>query len=79
MIKLIGNLKWKIKYNRLCNQYETLANTKINELESQNKILLKNMEYRDEIDRLNEQLREYKRLYGRLKGGDKNDKDKSKR
>lgn len=79
MIKFVENIKWKIKYNRLCTEYETLANKKIYELEDYNKILLKNIEYRDLIDDLKEEVKTYRRKYGRLEGGDKNDKDKSKR
>ena len=71
------NNKWKRKYNKLYIQYCSLAEDKINKLENENKILLKNIQYRDEIDKLKEELKRYKRKYGRLKDGDKNDKNKS--
>ena len=73
------NNKWKRKYNKLCLQYETLANESIQKLEIQNEILFKNIQYRDEIEKLKNENRLYKRKYGRLGGGDKNDKNKNKR
>lgn len=79
MIKFTQNIKWKIKYNRLCVLYEELANKKICELENYNNILLKNIEYRDLIDDLKDEVKIYRRKYGRLEGGDKIDKNKNKR
>lgn len=73
------NNKWKRKYNKLCIQYETLANEKINKLEKENDYLKRIIDYRDEIDELKEEVMQYRRKYGRLKGGDKDDKNKNKR
>jgi transposase-like protein len=72
------NNKWKKKYNRLCTQYETLANEKIKQLELQNEILTKNIQYRDDIESLKEEIMQYRRKYGRLKGSGKVDKSKNK-
>ena len=79
MKKLIDEFKWRRKYNKLCVQYETLANEKINKLEKDNDYLQRIIDYRDEIDELKEEVMQYRRKYGRLKGGDKNDKNKNKR
>ena len=73
------NNKWKRKYNKLCVQYEALANEKINKLEKENDYLKRIIDYRDEIDELKEEIMQYRRKYGRIKGGDKNDKNKDKR
>ena len=72
------NNKWKKKYNRLCIQYETLANKEIDKLERANDILLTNIEYRDLIEKQKEELKTYRRKFGRLEGGDKSVKDKDK-
>lgn len=72
------NNKWKKKYNKLCLQYETIADKKINELEKVRDALLDNIRYRDEIDCLKKELSRYKRKFGKLEGGDENDKDKDK-
>lgn len=73
------NNKWKRKYNKLCLQYETLANEKISKLEKENDYLKRIIDYRDEIEKLKNENKMYKRKYGRLGGGDKNDKNKNKR
>lgn len=73
------NNKWKKKYNRLCIQYEGLANKKINELEKANEILLQNIQYKQEIEDLQKEIMRYRRKYGRFVGGDKNDQIKNKR
>ena len=72
------NNKWKKKYNRLCIQYEELANKNINELQQINDILLENKKYRDELEELKKEIMRYRRKYGRLVGGDKNDQTKNK-
>lgn len=72
------NNKWRKRYNKLCVQYETLADEKINKLEKDNDYLQRIIDYRDEIDELKEELKKYKRKYGRLNGGDKNVKNKNK-
>lgn len=72
------NNKWRRKYNKLYTQYEPLANEKINKLEKDNEYLKRIIDYKDEIDRLKEEVLQYRRKYGRLKGGDKNDKNKNK-
>lgn len=79
MKKIIDEFKWRRKYNKLCVQYETLANEKINKLEKENDYLKRIIDYRDEIDELKEEIMQYRRKYGRLKGGDKDDKNKNKR
>lgn len=79
MKKIIDEFKWRKKYNKLCVQYETLANEKINKLEKENDYLKRIIDYKDEIDELKEEIMQYRRKYGRLKGGDKNDKNKDKR
>jgi len=72
--------KWRLKYNRLCVQYEELASDKINKLEEENEYLKKLVDYKDTIDSLKEELMKYKRKYGRLnKGGGKSDKNKNKK
>ena len=72
--------KWRLKYNRLCVQYEELASDKINKLEEENEYLKKLVDYKDTIDSLKEELMQYKRKYGRLnKGGGKSDKNKNKK
>ena len=71
--------KWKRKFNRLCIQYEELSNKKINELEEYNKILLENRHFREVIEEQKEEIKTYRRKFGRLEGGDKNDKDKNRR
>lgn len=73
------NNKWRKKYNKLCVQYETLASEKINKLEKENDYLKRIIAYIDEIDKLKEENMQYRRKYGRLKGGEKNDKNKNKR
>lgn len=77
--KFVDTCKWRRKYNSLCTRYEALADERIQKLEKENEILNKNVEYRNEIDKLKEELTQYKRKFGRLEGGDKNDKNKSKR
>lgn len=72
------NNKWKRKYNRLCVQYETLATKEIDKLERANDILLTNIEYRDLIEKQKEELKTYRRKFGRLEGGDKSVKYKNK-
>ncbi len=72
------NNKWKRKYNRLCVLYEPLANEKIQKLETENDILRKNIQYRDELDVLKEEIKRYRKKFGKLEGGDKNDKSKNK-
>lgn len=79
MKKIIDELKWKRKFNKLCVRYEELANEKINKLEKENDYLKRIIDYRDEIDELKEKIMQYRRKYGNLKGGDKSDKNKSKR
>ena len=79
MKKIIDEFKWRRKYNKLCVQYETLANEKINKLEKENDYLKRIIDYRDEIDELKEEIMQYRRKYGRLKGGDKKKKKKNKR
>ena len=59
--------------------YEELANKKINELEKYNEILLQNIEYRKQIDNYKKEITEYRIKLDKPKGGDKNDKNKSKR
>ncbi|MEE3417781.1 MAG: hypothetical protein VZQ62_00410 [Methanosphaera sp.] len=76
--KLFGT-NWKRKYNTMCVKFEEIADKKINYLEQDRNILLKNIQYREEIDKLKKELTLYKRKYGRLKVGDKNGKNKSKR
>ena len=71
--------KWRMKYNKLCIQYEELASKKIDKLEEENDYLQRIIDYRDTIDTLKEELMKYKRKYGRLEGGDKHDKNKNKR
>lgn len=78
MKKIIDEFKWRRKYNKLCVQYETLANEKINKLEKENNYLTRLVEYKDEIEKLKEEVMQYRRKYGRLKGGEKNDKNKDK-
>ena len=73
------NNKWRKKYNKLCVKYETLASEKINRLEKENDYLKRIIAYRDETDKLKEENMQYRRKYGRLKGGEKNDKNKNKR
>lgn len=72
------NNKWKKKYNKLCVEYATLADERIQKLETENEILLRNVQYRDEIERLKGELKQYKRKFGKIEGGDKSDKDKNK-
>lgn len=72
------NNKWKRKYNKLHTQYEPLANEKINKLEKDNEYLKRIIAYKDKIDRLKYEVLKYRRKYGRLKGGDKNAKNKNK-
>lgn len=72
------NNKWRRKYNKLCTQYETLANEKINKLEKDNEYLKRIINYKDEIDRLKKKVMKYRRKYGRLKGGDNSAKNKNK-
>ena len=79
MVKLVENIKWKMKYNKLCVEYEELANKKINELEKYNEILLQNIEYRKQIDIYKKEIIEYRIKLDKPKGGGKNDKNKSKR
>ena len=76
--KFVDTCKWKRKYNKLCVQYEELANKKITELEEYNQILLENRHYRDLIEKQKEEIKTYRRKFGRLEGGDKNDKNKNK-
>ena len=71
--------KWRMKYNKLCIQYEELAEEKINKLEKENNYLKRLVEYRDTIDLLKEEIMKYRRKYGRLKGGDKVDKNSSRK
>lgn len=78
-LEINNNNKWKRKYNRLCIQYEVLANETIQKLEKENNYLKRIIDYRDDIDKLKEEIMQYRRKYGRLKGGDKDDKDKNKR
>lgn len=72
MIKRVfeTNNELRKKYNKLLVEYETLANNKINELEKDREILLQNIKYRDEIVCLKEEIKKYKRKFGKLKGGD---------
>ena len=72
MIKRVfeTNNELRKKYNKLLVEYETLANNKINELEKDREILLQNIKYRDEIACLKEEIKKYKRKFGKLKGGD---------
>ena len=49
-----------------------------NQLEKVNDILLKNIQYRDLIEQQKEEIKTYRKKFGRLEGGDKNDKDKNK-
>lgn len=72
------NNKWKRKYNKLCIKYEELASREIDKLEKVNDILLKNIQYRDLIEQQKEEIKAYRKKFGRLEGGDKNDKDKNK-
>ena len=71
--------KWRLKYNKICVQYEELANDKINKLEKENDCLNRVIDYRDTIDSLKQELAKYKRKYGRINEGVKNDKNKNKR
>ena len=71
--KVIENNKWKKKYNKLCLQYETVADKKINELEKVRDALLDNIRYRDEIECLKKELSRYKRKFGRLESEDKDE------
>jgi hypothetical protein len=79
LIKILENIKYKIKYNRLLIEYQALANKKINELEEDKKMLLQNISYKDQIEEFKEELSEYRRKFGRLKGGGKGAKNKSRR
>lgn len=79
MKRIIDEFKWRKKYNKLCVRYETLASEKIDKLEKDINYLQRIIDYKDEIDRLKEENMQYRRKYGRLKGGDKNDKNKDKR
>lgn len=71
--------KWKKRYNKISLEYETLASARIKSLEYENEILLMNIKYRDEIEKLKAQLKKYKAKYGNIESEDKNDKDKTKR
>lgn len=79
MIKILENIKYKIKYNHLLIEYQALADRKISELEEDKKILLQNISYKEQIEELKEELLKYRRKFGRLKGGGKNAKSNSKR
>ena len=77
--KILGIFSiYRLKYNRLCILYTELANRKINDLEEVNTILLQNIKYRELIDKQKAEIMKYRRKYGRIKGGDKSDKNKSK-
>ena len=71
--------KWRLKYNKLCVQYEELASKRIDKLEKENDSLERIIEYRDAIDNLKAELMRYKRKYGRLKGGSIDDKNKNRK
>ena len=77
--KIVENIKWRLKYNRLLVDYEVAATSTIKKLENEVTILTRNMEYRNKIEELNEELMRYRRKYGRLEGGGKRVKNKDKR
>lgn len=72
------NNKWRKKYNTIYVKYAALADKQISELEEDRNILMENIKYRNNILELKEELKKYKRKYGRLNGGDKNVKNKNK-
>jgi len=82
--KIIENVKWKLKYNRLLIDYESLSSNTVKKLEKELALLTKNMEYRNRIDELEKkkhelsvELMRYKKKYGKLEGGENNDENKS--
>lgn len=77
--KIVDKLKYKRKYTSMCVKYVALADEKIKELEDYNTALLQNMKYREELEKLKNEIAEYRKQFGKLKGGDKNGKNKGKR
>lgn len=73
------NNKWRKRYNTICVKYAALADRQISKLEEDRNILMENINYRNDILELKEELSKYKRKYGRLNGGDKNVKNKNKK
>ena len=80
MIKKIINIrnKWRTKYNSLCIKYVALADKRIAELEEDREILLQNIRYREDLDKYKDAVSKYKKKFGKLEGGGKNDKSKNK-
>ena len=79
MISKIINIrnKWRNKYNSLCVKYADLSDKRITELEKDREILLENIQLKKDIDKLKETVNKYKRRFGKLKGGEVNDKNKN--